>query len=184
VGQDQLPHLELTREIARRFNSLYKEQIFPEPESLLTAESKLPGTDRRKMSKSYNNFIALSDAPQEVRKKVMTMITDPKKIKKSDAGHPKQCNVFNYHCIFTKGLRAEGWVEEGIYKNCRSGRLGCVECKNYLADSLVERLKPIQAKRRQCPEAKVREILSSGAQRAKKVAARTLSEAKKTIGLN
>ena len=182
VGQDQLPHLELTREIARRFHALYRQQIFPLPKGLLTVESKLLGTDRRKMSKSYNNYIALSDTPEAIRKKVMTMITDPKKIKKTDKGHPENCNVYTYHQIFTKGISSAGLTSGSIKHNCRPGKLGCVECKDCLGDSLNEYLSPIRKQRSLYTQAKIKKILSIGAKRARRVAVQTLAEVKKTIG--
>ncbi|MCM8757658.1 MAG: tryptophan--tRNA ligase [Candidatus Omnitrophica bacterium] len=101
IGEDQLPHLELAREIARRFHHLYKREVFVLPSSLLTEESRLLGIDNRKMSKSYNNYIALSEKPSDIKRKVLSMITDPKKIKKTDSGNPKICNVYTYHRIFT-----------------------------------------------------------------------------------
>lgn len=122
VGEDQVPHVELTREMARRFNYIFGE-VFPEPQAKLTKAKVLPGTDGRKMSKSYNNTIALSDDPDTVRKKVMSMVTDPARIRKDDPGHPEVCTVFSFHKVFN---------EEGVADTeaqCRAGSIGCVQCK-------------------------------------------------------
>jgi len=180
VGEDQLPHLELTREIARRFHDIYKNEIFPLPKPLLTTAPKILGTDNRKMSKSYGNYIALSDGPDVIRKKVTSMITDPAKIKLGDAGHPDICNVYTYHKIFSKESKAV----ENIYNECTSGKLGCVQCKKMLADILAEFLKKnIQDKRKECTKEKVEKILQDGASQAKEVAAVTIREVKKLAGL-
>ena len=179
VGQDQLAHLELTREIARRFQHIYKKKIFPEPEGILTETPKLLGIDRRKMSKSYSNFIALSDSAQEVCKKTAQMITDPQRIKRSDPGHPKICNVFSYFKTFKPELENE------LYQDCTQSKIGCTECKKRLADVLNEVLTPIRQKREELSKSKtkVEEILSIGAKKAKKVASQTLAEVKELIGL-
>ena len=143
VGADQLPHLELTREIVRRFNSLYGSEIFPEPKALLTETPKLLGADNRKMSKSYDNYIAIAENPDEIRKKVNRMITDPKRIKLNDKGHPKVCNVFSYYKSFApeeKVKEAEEW--------CRNAYKGCTECKKELAEILIEYLRPVREKRK------------------------------------
>ena len=142
VGADQLPHLELTREILRRFNSLYGKKIFPEPEALLTETPKLLGLDNRKMSKSYDNYIALNENPDEITKKVSRMITDPKRIKLKDKGHPRKCNVFSYYEIFAQDEKLKE-VEQW----CKNALRGCTECKKILADILIEYLKPIREKR-------------------------------------
>ena len=120
VGEDQLPHLELSREIARRFNHLYG-KLFPEPGALLTKSRVLPGTDGRKMSKSYDNVIAFADPPEAVRKKVMSMVTDPARIHKTDPGHPEICSVYAMH----KEFNPDEWEEIGTL--CREGRIGCVD---------------------------------------------------------
>ncbi len=176
VGQDQLPHLELTREIARRFNHLYK-NIFSDPEALLTKDPKLLGLDGRKMSKSYQNAIYLSDEASAVRKKVQTMITDPKRIHMSDQGHPEVCNVHNYYGVFAPELKKE------IDDSCRKAQIGCTECKQKLSDILTEKLKPIQEKRLELlrHKNKLKEILDNGATRAKKTASETLKEVKKAV---
>ncbi|MEA1929027.1 MAG: tryptophan--tRNA ligase, partial [Candidatus Auribacterota bacterium] len=140
VGRDQIPHLELTREIARRFNNLYG-KVFPEPQPLLTKSAKLLGLDNRKMSKSYGNFIALSDSPETIQDKVWGMITDTLRIRLSDPGHPEDCNVFAYHRLFNKEQLPE--VEDW----CRNAKLGCTGCKNRLAEVLIEYLEPLREKR-------------------------------------
>lgn len=174
VGEDQLPHVELTREIGRRFNYFYGD-VFPMPKELLTAVPNVLGLDGRKMSKSYNNTIDLSDHPAELKKKVNLMITDPARITKKDKGHPNVCTVFSFHKIFNKG------AVDLISKECRGAERGCVECKKELLQHLEEYLAPIQQKRKEIGD--VRDILAEGAQKAKKVAAATLAEAKKSMGL-
>lgn len=140
VGEDQLPHIELTREIARRFNFLY-EKVFPEPTPMLTKSKVLPGLDGRKMSKSYGNTIALKDRGEVLNKKVMSMITDPNRIKRTDPGNPEICSVFAYHKIFN-----ESEVEE-IENICKAGSIGCVQCKKNLAAKLTKFLEPIHERR-------------------------------------
>ena len=171
VGIDQLPHLELTREIARRFNHLYR-PVFPEPEAVMTSTSKILGFDRRKMSKSYENAIYLSDGPQEVDRTVMKMITDEKKKKKGDPGRPQICNVFSYHELFTKSDEVKS-IDHG----CRTGTLGCVDCKRLMAKNLNHHLDPIRERRSEIldkPEA-IDEILMEGNKKAKKAAQDTLA---------
>jgi tryptophanyl-tRNA synthetase len=178
VGEDQLPHLELTREIARRFNFLYKE-IFPEPKDALTAFPVLPGTDGRKMSKSYQNTIAIADSPETIKKKVSIMVTDPARIKREDKGHPEICPAYQYFRIFA------GERQDAVAGECREAKRGCVECKKELAQILIDYLSPIHARRAELeknPE-KVGKILEAGAQKARGIAARTLSEVKKAVGL-
>jgi tryptophanyl-tRNA synthetase len=178
VGEDQLPHLELTREIARRFNNLYQD-IFPEPKAALTRFPLLPGTDGRKMSKSYQNTIAISDPPEVVGKKVGVMVTDPARVRRQDPGHPDVCPVYQYYKIFAAKR------QETVAKECRAAARGCVECKKELAQILNEYLAPIHAARIELEkEPKLLEnILKNGAQRARLVAAATLAEAKQAIGL-
>ncbi len=178
VGQDQLPHLELTREIARRFNFIYKE-VFPIPKEVMTDVPVLPGIDGRKMSKSYGNAIAISDTPDAIGKKVADMITDPARVKKTDKGHPDICVAYAYHKIFNKAA-----VEE-VSKKCRSAEIGCVECKKNLAKVLTDYLAPIRERRKQFENdpARIRKILNTGREKAKVVAAATLSEAKGAMGL-
>ena len=180
VGQDQLAHLELTRELVRRFHHIYKKKIFPEPEAKLTRIPKLLGIDNRKMSKSYNNFIALSDSAEVVRKKCAGMITDPQRIKKSDPGHPQVCNVYSYFQTFSRQSQRE------VYTYCTQAKLGCTECKAKLAEILNNKiLTPIRARRENWLRniTEVQRKLSKGAEKAREVASQTLAEVKKLIGL-
>ncbi len=180
VGQDQLPHLELTREIVRRFNSLYKEQTFPEPEALLTQTSKLLGTDGRKMSKSYDNTINLSDSPEVIRKKVANMVTDTKRIKKLDPGHPDECNVYPYYSSF------EADIDKTVRALCKKAGIGCVECKKKLADILISTLEPLQNKRKKLlnDKAYIENVLKEGQARASSIAEKTIAEVKKLLSLS
>ncbi|MFH1407146.1 MAG: tryptophan--tRNA ligase [Candidatus Omnitrophota bacterium] len=179
VGADQLHHLELAREIARRFNSLYKKDALIEPQPMLSKVSKLPGLDGRKMSKSYDNFIALSDSAEVIHKKVSMMFTDPKRIKLSDTGHPAACNIYAYFKIFNPDFAPE--VED----YCRNAKLGCTQCKKKLADVLCEYLKDIQAKRRHLLEDKEKlySLIEHGAQKASHVASETIRQIKDCVGL-
>jgi len=179
VGEDQLAHLELTREIVRRLEHMYKKKLLVEPKAMLTKNPRLLGIDRRKMSKSYNNFIALGDNADTVREKVSRMITDPKRIKKTDPGHPKVCNVFSYYKTFAPKLENE------VCKDCTNARIGCTECKRKLADILNNVLDPIRKKRKELTlhKSTVEDILKEGAKVACKVAGQTLSEVKALIGL-
>ncbi len=179
VGGDQLPHLELTREIARKFNNLYKEKVFPEPEAVLTKASKLLGIDGRKMSKSYNNSIAISESPEDLRVKVQKMFTDPARVRRSDPGHPEKCNVHSYYTVFAPRSAKE------VAQGCRKAELGCTDCKKSLAEELIRFLGPIQQKRNQLlkDKAKVDDILDQGAKKASVVAEKTMSEVKKLINI-
>lgn len=179
VGEDQIPHVELTREIARRFNFLFGE-VFPEPAAKLTKAKVLPGTDGRKMSKSYNNTIALSDDPETVRKKVMTMITDPARIKKDDPGHPEVCTVFAFHKVFNEG---------GIHETeslCRAGSIGCVQCKRNLAARMAESLTPIYERRQDLLKKPgyIREVVENGNACARKTAEKTMMDVRKAMKID
>ncbi len=178
VGEDQLPHLELTREIIRKFNALYGE-VFPEPKPLLTRVPRLLGLDGRKMSKSYNNFIALSDAPEVIMKKTQGMFTDPKRIKKTDPGHPEECNVHRYYEIFFPEEK------EGVARRCRNAEIGCTECKKNLGELFCRLLSPLQEKRRAYldDKKKLLGILKNGEETARAFASKTIAEARKAIGL-
>jgi tryptophanyl-tRNA synthetase len=177
VGEDQLPHLELTREVARRFNHLYKAGL-PEPQALLTKSPKIMGLDGRKMSKSYNNAIYLSDSKEEANKKIKTMFTDPKKIHLGDKGNPEPCVVFNTHKLYTPEV-AE------INTGCRSGTLGCAACKNRLSETLNAALDPIRDKRATLASkmSEVKEIVTEGSQAAQKVAQTTMEEVRHALKL-
>ena len=179
VGEDQLPHLELTREIARRFHFLYKKEIFPEPEGILTQTPRLLGIDNRKMSKSYGNAINLSDSPAEIKKKITRMVTDPSRIKKQDPGHPDICNVYSYYKFFFPQM------SRTLEKECRDAKIGCVEDKGKLAECVIELLRPIQERRNKLLEDKkgLEAILAKGADKARRVAQETLSEVKKAVGI-
>jgi tryptophanyl-tRNA synthetase len=178
VGEDQLPHIELAREIARRFNFFYGE-VFPLPKDLLTDVPTLPGIDGRKMSKSYGNTIALSDSPETVVKKVNQMITDPARVKREDKGHPDICTVFSYHKVFNKPEVLK------IAEECKSAARGCVECKKEFLNHLLAYLEPIQKKRAEIMNhpKKIEQALKEGMEAAKKVSSATLNEAKKAMGL-
>jgi len=178
VGQDQLPHLEICREIARRFNNLYH-NVFPEPQPLLTEFPKLLGIDGRKMSKSYDNAIYISDSKSEIAKKISSMFTDPKRIHKSDVGHPDKCNVYCYYKVF----RAD--MAEDVYLWCSKAQKGCTECKKILSDTVIKYLEPIQQKREYFLENKngVLEILEQGRVKAQKFAQQTINEVRKALGL-
>jgi len=182
VGEDQLPHLEIARQISRRFNHIYKKEIFPQPKPLLTRESKLLGIDNRKMSKSYSNFIALTDSEKEIKEKVLSMITDPKKIKKNDPGRPWICNVYTYHTIFTKEENSILKVQE-IESSCKKGQLGCVECKNTLALYLSKYLDKIKEKRKKYNLSTVKAILEEGKKNASQKAQQTIQEVKSILGM-
>ncbi|MFC1768005.1 tryptophan--tRNA ligase [Candidatus Margulisiibacteriota bacterium] len=179
VGQDQLPHLELTREIARRFNHFYKKEVLKPPKDVLTKVPVLPGIDGRKMSKSYGNAIFISDSPDVLSKKVAEMITDPARVKKSDKGHPNVCSVFTYHGIFNKEELKQ------IEADCKSAKIGCVECKKRLTAKLLDYLKLIHEKREKYLKDPmlVKKIFSEGTEKAKKIAAGTLEEVKTIMGV-
>ena len=179
VGEDQLAHLELTREIGRRFNSLYKKDIFPEAQALLTETPRILGLDGRKMSKSYNNFIAISEEPKNIRQKVQSMFTDPLRIKFADPGHPDKCNVHSYYAVFAPDRKKE------IDELCRQSKIGCTDCKKELAEILVGFLGPIQKKRNELLKNKkqIWKILEQGSKRAGSVASKTITEAKGLLNL-
>jgi tryptophanyl-tRNA synthetase len=176
VGKDQIPHIELTREIARRFNNFYG-NYFVEPQPLLTEAPYIPGIDGRKMSKSYNNCIYLSDSEEEINKKVYQMFTDPNKIRKNDPGNPENCVVLAFHKVFNQEKAKE------IESLCREGKLGCVEDKINLAKLLNEILAPIREKRKSFTKEKIDEILIEGRQKASSVAKKTLADVKKLVGI-
>ncbi|NLX91015.1 MAG: tryptophan--tRNA ligase [Firmicutes bacterium] len=180
VGEDQAPHIELTREIARRFNYLYKQQVFPEPETLLNIYKVVPGLDNRKMSKSYNNIIEISIPLEEIPSRVRMMITDPGRIRKNDPGNPDICSVFAYHRIFNQDNQAE--VEE----SCKKGSIGCVQCKTSVSTYMQNFLEPIYYKRRELEKNSqlVMEILAEGGKKARAVAQKTMEEVRQAMGLS
>ena len=179
VGEDQLPHIELTREVARRFNRLYGE-VFPEPRGLVVNAARVPGTDGRKRSKSYGHAVNLRDDPQTVYDKLSRMMTDPRRARRTDTGDPKDCPAFRLHEIYcTEDEKAELTV------GCRTAGIGCLDCKKVMIRHVQTELEPIQARRKALaarPEA-VRDALGSGAEKARRTAAATLAEAKAAMGL-
>ncbi len=180
VGKDQLPHLELTRELARRFNDLYKTQVFPEPKEHLTKFPKVMGTDGRKMSKSYGNTINLSDAEPVVRQKLKTMVTDPARVRRNDPGNPDICPVYDFHKIYSPQA-----VQEQINKDCRTATIGCIDCKKLVADRIVERMTPVWDARGRLSKdpAYLNDILTEGSNRAGKVAKATLHDVTEAMKL-
>jgi len=180
VGEDQLPHLELCREIARRFHFLYKKEIFPEPQALLTKKAKLLGIDGRKMSKSYNNYIALDEEDRIIEEKILSMFTDPERKRKTDKGHPQNCNVFSYYLVFKEELKEE------VYQWCSEAKKGCVDCKKSLAQIIKEFIAPKRKKKREFlkKKEKIFDILREGNKKAKEIASFTLEEVKEIIKVN
>jgi tryptophanyl-tRNA synthetase len=193
VGEDQVAHVELTREVARRFNQFYPRKlrpndrdthrafVFPEPKSLLTPAAKLPGTDGRKMSKSYGNTILLSDAEQVVRQKLKTMVTDPARIRRTDPGNPDVCPVGDLHKIFSD---AETMAR--VNQGCRTAGIGCIECKKWAADALWRVLGPIQERRaRYEADPKLAwDLLDEGSKKARQAAEKTMVEARDAANLS
>jgi len=183
VGEDQVAHIELTREIARRFNGFYgaTKPVFPEPQSLLTPAAKLPGTDGRKMSKSYGNTIMLADPEPVIRQKLKTMVTDPARVRRTDKGNPDVCPVGDLHKIFSS-KETIAKVNDG----CRSAGIGCIECKGWAADGLVQLLKPMQERRRKFEENPklAWDILENGSERARKTAAETMEDVRASMGMS
>lgn len=180
VGEDQAPHVEITREIARKFNTTYK-KVFPIPETKLTQFARLPGLTGidTKMSKSLGNGILLSDSPEVIRKRMQTAVTDPLKIRKGDPGRPEICLVFTYHTKFNPTEVPQ------IDRDCRSGALGCVDCKANCANHIIEYLAPLREKRKyyESHPDEVQDILLDGDKRARAVAQRTMSEVREAMGV-
>lgn len=176
VGEDQIPHVELCREIARRFNHLYG-TVFPEPKDSVGKVPLLPGVDGRKMSKSYHNAISLTASPAEIKERVQQMVTDPARLRKDDPGHPEVCVVYKFHQIYTPEV-AE--VEE----NCRGGKVGCVACKRHLAENLEKLISPFRERRLYWEEpGRVEKVLKEGAERARETASLTMKEVHSAMGL-
>jgi tryptophanyl-tRNA synthetase len=170
VGKDQESHLEICREIVRRFNGMYGE-VFPEPQALFTATPKVPGLDGKKMSKSYGNTIALSDGADDVKAKVMSMVTDPRRARRSDPGNPDECNLFPFHLLYSPKAEIAQVDEE-----CRAATRGCVDCKKHLIRNMNAALDPVRD-RRAAIVAKpgyVREVLEEGGAKARALAAETM----------
>lgn len=186
VGQDQVAHVEITREIARRFNQFYRDvkypdqPILPEPQVLLTPSPKLPGTDGRKMSKSYGNTILLTDSEPVIRQKLKPMVTDPARVRRSDPGNPEVCPAFDLHKVFSS---AE--TQQKAREGCTTAGIGCIECKSWLADSVVAELAPIQERRRKYEENPrlVKDVLTDGGRRASARAEQTMVQVRAAMGL-
>ncbi len=178
VGEDQSPHIELTRELARKFNTTY-EPIFPEPETLLTPSARIPGPDGKKMSKSLGNYILMSDPPDRVEEVVMKAITDPKKIHMGDPGRPEICNVYAWHCAFNEEM------EPTVARQCRQGVRGCVECKQEAAASISDRFAQFREERSRLEDARdyVMKTIREGTERARGVAETTMKRVRKAMSL-
>jgi len=179
VGIDQAPHVELTREVARRFNNTFGD-VFPEPEVKLTEIPKVPGTDGRKMSKSYNNTIDLADDAETIARKVRPMVTDPARKRRTDPGNPDICPVFDLHKIFTPPADRE-WAATG----CRTAGLGCLDCKDVLLKHMLPPLAAIRERRQGFAEkpARIVEILHEGSRRARSVAQATMADVRAAVHL-
>ena len=179
VGVDQAPHVELTREIVRRFNQLYR-PIFPEPEVLLTETQKLPGLDGRKMSKSYNNAVFLSDSTKEIEQKLSRMITDPARVRRQDPGEPEKCPAFQLHKIYCTPDEIDY-----VSKGCRTAGIGCLDCKKVMIKHVIKEVEPFQEKRAayQRRPADVEDVLAAGNRIAQEKAAETMDEVRSAVGL-
>lgn len=179
IGEDQLPHLELTREIARKFGNMYGKNVFIEPQPLFTKTPRLLGIDNRKMSKSFDNFIALSDPPKVIKEKVARMFTDPQRIRISDPGHPDKCNVYSYYKIFKPESARE------VHDYCSHATVGCTVCKKNLAETVISHLEDIHERRKKIVEDKhgIEGILRKGTDKARAIASATIKEVKKAVKL-
>ncbi len=176
VGEDQIPHIELSREVARKFNYLY-ESVFPEPQALIGKVPLLPGVDGRKMSKSYNNTVSLTASTEEIGSKVRLMITDPQRIRKDDPGHPEVCVVSKFHKIYSPDTQR-------IEEECVAGKIGCVACKKYLAENIDKVLAPYRERRKYWEvEGKVEQVLLEGAEKSRKTVAQTMNEVREAMGI-
>ncbi len=180
VGEDQLPHLELTREIARRFNNFYKE-IFPVPDPILTEVSRLMGTDGRKMSKSYDNAVFLSDSDEEITQKILKMFTDPQRLRRKDPGRPEICAVYDYHQVYS-----DPEICKDIAPQCRTAEIGCVDCKKILIPNLIRSLEGYREKRSYWLEHsdEMKKILEDGITRAREISNRTMEEVREAVSLH
>jgi len=176
IGEDQKPHLELAREIVRRFHHLFGENIFTEPKDILTETSKLPGLDGRKMSKSYNNSIYLDDDSETIWQKVRSAKTDTKRIKKTDPGEPEVCTVWDYHKIFS-----DKEIQEKIYSECKAGSIGCMQCKKECAKNIDEFITPIREKKANLSNEFVLEVIKQGQKKAKQIAQEKIQKVNKVI---
>jgi tryptophanyl-tRNA synthetase len=181
VGEDQASHLEISREIVRRFNYLYGQQVFPEPQALFTPTPKVPGIDGRKMSKSYGNAINLSDPPDVIRQKCMQMFTDPQRLKRSDPGRPEVCNLYDFHKLVSPAD-----VQERVARECRAATIGCVDDKKLLAQILIDFLEPIRQRREELlrDRGTVYDILVEGSRKARERTAETMERVRSAMGLD
>ena len=179
VGEDQASHLEISREIVRRFNFLYKQEVFPEPKALFTPTPKVPGIDGRKMSKSYGNAINLSDTPDVIRQKCMQMFTDPQRLRRSDPGRPEVCNLYDFHKLVSPPD-----VQERVAVQCRAAEIGCVDDKKLLAQILIDFLEPIRKRREELDRGTVYDILIEGSRRARERTAETMELVRSAMGLD
>jgi tryptophanyl-tRNA synthetase len=179
VGVDQVPHIEITREIARRFNSLYRE-IFPEPQPLLTEIPKIPGIDGRKMSKSYGNAVVLSEPPEDVDAKLSKMMTDPRRVRRRDPGEPADCPAFNLHRLYCTPEEID-YVSNG----CRTAEIGCLECKKIMIKHVLEDLAVFRDKRAYWEQHRdeVRDVLVEGGRQARAIAQQTMAEVRDVVGV-
>ncbi len=177
VGEDQLPHIELTREIGRRFNFLYQTELFEDCEAILTPTPRLLGLDGRKMSKSYDNAINLSDSPDVIRQKMSKMFTDPKRLRLKDPGHPEECNVYSYYQVFVPKKADE------VHAWCTGAQKGCTECKNILAEAVIETLSPIWERRQTYLKKPglVEDILEEGRKKAQAIADETMQQVREAV---
>lgn len=180
VGEDQVSHLELVREVVRRFASLYKKELFPEPAPLLTPAARVPGLDHRKMSKSYGNAIYLSDTAEEVSKKIMPAVTDPARVRRQDPGNPDVCIIYDYHKLFS-----DQPTIDMVNKECRSAGIGCVDCKKKLLEGMERTLAPIRDRRASFAKDPnmINEIFDAGAVKARKIAETTMTEVRNIMGV-
>jgi len=179
VGEDQLPHLEITREIARRFNYLYGD-FFKEPQAMLSQAARVAGTDGRKMSKSYGNAIFLTDSRETIRKKTRMMITDPQRVRLKDPGHPEVCSIFDFYSIYRKKDL------DHIEQRCKKAQIGCTECKDELADIIYGGLKDFQSRRSELEKdmKTIYGILDKGKQQVREIASKTIKAVREKIGID
>jgi tryptophanyl-tRNA synthetase len=180
VGADQVAHLEISREITRRFNSYYGD-VFPEPKPLLTKSSKVPGLDGRKMSKSYGNGIGLTDSPEEIRRKCLQMFTDPERLRKSDPGRPEECNLFRFHELIT-----DDETRERVAVECRAAEIGCVQDKRLLGDLMVDYLEPFRRRREELlnDAGTLMDVLIAGSSKARERAQETMERVRSAVRLD
>ncbi len=181
VGEDQASHLEISREIVRRFNYLYGAEVFPEPQALFTPAAKVPGIDGRKMSKSYGNAINLSDSPEVILQKCKQMFTDPQRLKRSDPGRPEVCNLYDFHKLLSPPE-----VQERVAHECRAAQIGCVDDKKLLAQILTDYLEPMRRRRAELESDRdtVYDILLEGSRKARERTAETMEKVRSVMGLD